>query len=193
MPNFSDGQSIRRLGANYFTAGIPSQEFEYFSAAQHAGRQRQTNWCWAACVQMVLNYHGLYVTQEQVVQKIYGNLIDQPAGHQQIMYALSGWAPNVQGGISQIYCESGLSSANEITTNLANKWPLIVGLRNPQGGIGHAYVLTAIYYSTDLYNNTIPNKVVLRDPWPTSPSRQEMSWYEFSNRLMMVFKVWVTR
>lgn len=193
LSDLAFGQSIIQLGPNYFSAGVPSQEFEFYSAAEHSGRQRQTNWCWAACVQMVLNYHGLYVTQEQVVQKIYGNLVDQPAGQQQIMNALSGWAPNYQGRISQIYCQSGFTSINDITNNLAYKWPLIVGLRNPQGGIGHAYVLTAIYYSTDMYNNTIPNKVVLRDPWPGSPSRQEMSWYEFSNRVMMAFKVWVTR
>lgn len=193
MSDLAFGQSIIQLGPNYFSAGIPSQEFEFYSAAQYSGRQRQTNWCWAACVQMVLNYHGLYVTQEQVVQKIYGNLVDQPAGQQQIMNALSGWAPNYQGRVSQIFCQSGVTSINDITNNLAYKWPLIVGLSNPQGGVGHAYVLTAIYYSTDMYNNTVPDKVVLRDPWPGSPSRQEMSWYEFSNRVMMAFKVWVTR
>ncbi len=189
----TSAQSIQQLGQNYFVAGVPSGEFEYFAAPNMNGRQRQSNWCWAACTQMVLNYHGLYVSQEQVVARIYGGLVDQPAGEYEIREALSGWAPNVRGGSSYIYCESGLNSINEITQNLAYKWPLIVGLQNPNGGVGHAYVLTAIYYSMDGYNNTVPDKVVLRDPWPSSYSRQEMSWYEFSNRLMSVFKVWVTR
>jgi len=195
LSNFTFGQSIVQLDRNYFSAGIPSQEFEFYSAAQHNGRQRQTNWCWAACIQMVLNYHGLYVTQEQIVQKIYGNLVDQPAGEQQIMEALSGWMPNYQGRYSQIYCQNEITNINEITSNLAYKWPLIVGLSNPSNpnGVGHAYVLTAIYYSTDMYNNTIPHKVVLRDPWPGNPSRQEMSWNEFSSRVIMAFKIWVTR
>ena len=193
ISDFAIGQNVIQLGPNYFVAGIPSQEFDFYSAAEQLGRQRQANWCWAACVQMVLNYHGLFVTQEQVVQKIYGNLCDQPAGELQIMNALSGWAPNHQGQISQIYCQKGVTSINDITSNLAYKWPLIVGLQNPHGGIGHVYALTAIYYSTDVYNNTIPHKVVLRDPWPASPSRQEMSWNEFSSRINMVFKVWVTR
>lgn len=186
-------QSIQQLGQNYFVAGIPTNEFEYFVAPNMNGRQRQSNWCWAACTQMVLNYHGLYVSQEQVVARIYGGLVDQPANDYQIREALSGWAPNVYGGSSYIYCQSGLNSINEITQNLAYKWPLIVGLRSPNGGTGHAYVLTAIYYSLDWNNNTIPDKVVLRDPWPSSNSRQEMSWYEFSNRLGAVFKVWVSR
>lgn len=186
--HFSYGQNIQQVRPNYFVAGILSQEMELFSSLQ-----RSQNWCWAACVQTVLNFHGLYVTQEQVVLKIYGTLVDQPAGQQQIMNALSGWAPNSQGRISQIYCQTGVTGINDIVNNLAYKWPLIVGLRNPQGGIGHAYVLSAIYFSNDQFNNIIPDKVVLRDPWPYNPSRQEMSWYEFSNRLMMAFKVWVTR
>ncbi len=186
-------QSIQQLGPNYYGAGVPSNEFEFFAATNSNGRQRQANWCWAACVQMMLNYHGLYITQEQIVQRIYGQLIDKPAGPQQIMTALSGWAPNSQGGVSNIFCQQGVNNVNEITQNLAYKWPLIVGLTNPQGGTGHAYVLTGIYYSTDQYNNTIPDKVILRDPWPTNTSRQEMSWAEFQQRVGMIFKVWVSR
>lgn len=182
-------QSIQQLGPNYFVAGVASDEFEFFAV----DRQRSQNWCWAASSQMVLNYHGLYVSQEQIVARVFGSLVDRPANNQEIMSGLSGWAPNVAGGVSNIYCEFGVSSANEITQNLAYKWPLIVGLRNPQGGIGHAYVLTAIYYNIDQFNNTIPEKVVLRDPWPDNPSRQEMSWQEFMNRQMGIIKVWVSR
>tara|TARA_B110000093_G_scaffold157099_1_gene175192 strand:- start:4072 stop:4698 length:627 start_codon:yes stop_codon:yes gene_type:complete len=191
--NNVNGQSIQRLGPNYFLAGVPTNEFDAWAAESVIGNQRQANWCWAACSQMVLNYHGLYVSQEQIVTKIYGGLVDRPANESQIRVALSGWAPNVQGRISNIYCQSGLTSVNEITQALASKWPLIVGLRNPNGGVGHAYVLTAVYYSTDQFNNTIPDKVVLRDPMPGTDGRIEVSWQQFSNRLMMVFKVWVSR
>ena len=70
---------MQQLGPNYFSAGIFSGEFEFFAAPQQQGRQRQQNWCWAATTQMVLNYHGLYVTQEQVVARIFGKLVDSPA------------------------------------------------------------------------------------------------------------------
>ncbi|MEJ4087495.1 papain-like cysteine protease family protein [Galbibacter orientalis] len=189
----TNGQSIQRLGPNYYVAGIPTNEFEAWAAERVSGNQRQANWCWAACSQMVLNYHGLYISQEQIVTKIYGGLVDRPANESQIKRALSGWAPNVQGRVSNIYCQSGLTSINEITEALAYKWPLIVGLRNPNGGVGHAYVLTAIYYSTDQFNNTIPDKVVLRDPMPGTDGRIEVSWQQFSNRAIMAFKVWVSR
>lgn len=100
---------------------------------------------------MVLNYHGLKVSQEQIVAKIYGTLVDRPANEYQIKKALSGWALTAHGRRSNIYCQSGLSSVNEITQALAYKWPLIVGLRNPQSKIGHAYVLTGIYYYVDQF------------------------------------------
>ena len=187
------GQSIEQLGPNYFRAGVPTSEFDNRAAERVTGNQRQANWCWAACSQMVLNYHGLYVSQEQIVARIYGRLVDRPADESQIKTALSGWAPNVQGGRSNIYCQSRLTSINEITEALAYKWPLIVGLRNPNGGVGHAYVMTAIYYSTDQYNNTIPEKVVLRDPMPGIDGTIEVSWEQFSNNVMMAMKVWVSR
>ncbi|HEX6983147.1 MAG TPA: papain-like cysteine protease family protein [Balneolaceae bacterium] len=193
LSNQVSSQSIQQLGHNYYLAGIPTHEFDAWAAERQKGNQRQANWCWAACVQMVLNYHGLYVTQEQVVARIYGRLIDKPANQWQIKRALSGWAFNVRGRVSNIYSQMGFSSANEIVRSLTYKWPLIVGLKNPNRNIGHAYVLTAIYYSTDQFNNAIPYKVTLRDPMPGTDGKVEMSWQEFSRRRIMIFKVWVSR
>src|SRR5262245_47098196 len=91
---------ILQIGPNSYIAGIQTREFQYFAAPEVAGRQRQQNWCWAACVQMVLNYHGLYVTQEQVVQRIFGQQADSPADENRILTALSGWAPDIRGRFS---------------------------------------------------------------------------------------------
>lgn len=182
--------AVEQLGSNLYVAGVPSEAFEYFAAPRQNGRQRQQNWCWAACAQMVLNYHGLYVRQEQIVERIYGQLVDRPADVGQIRYALSGYADNTQGGRSEIFCEEGAESTTEIAENLAYRWPLIVGLTQPDGS-GHAYVLTAIYFSFDSQGEVIPHKVVLRDPWPHNKSRQEMRWADFERRLTMLFKVWV--
>src|ERR1041384_2557076 len=90
--------SIQPIAPGIWAAGIPSNEFEYFAAPQTNGHQHQSNWCWAACVQMVLNYRGVAVTQEQVVQRIFGgaepNIPGQP---DQILTALSGWAVTANG------------------------------------------------------------------------------------------------
>lgn len=88
---------LQQVGPNLFVAGVPSDQFEFFAAPSLAGRQRQSNWCWAASIQMLLNYHGLFVAQEQIVQRIYGAQVDYPAQPAQILAALSGWAPDVRG------------------------------------------------------------------------------------------------
>ncbi len=190
----TNGQSCKNEGPNYFSCGIPTNEFEYMRATSlDRGEQIQSNWCWAACVQMILNYHGLKVNQIQVVTKIYGSpYINQPANENQILYALSGWAPDVTGRFSSIHSLGGLSSINDIVNLLSYKWPLIVGLKNENSNIGHACVLTAIYYHATAYG-IMPDKVVIRDPWPGNVSRQELSWDEFMRRQFMIIKVWVTR
>ena len=178
-------RAIEQLGPNYFVAGPQSSEIQYI-----ASTQRCENWCWATCIQMVLNYHGLYVQQEQIVQKVYGLPLPCNTGNaQHIMNALSGWAPDTRGGFSQIYSQYGVYSGSDIVDQLSRKWPIIVGLRQE----GHAYVLTAIYYSVDQLNNPIIDKVVLRDPWPSNPSRIEMSWNTFLAKQPEFFKVWVDR
>lgn len=185
-------QNVQQLGANYFSAGIPSNNFQFYAMNS---RQRNMNWCWAACIQMVLNYNGLYVTQEDIVMRCFGSLTDHTGGPREMFTALSGWGYNVYGGISTIYTNNYPTNANEIQAFLGSNRPLIVGLNQPNSDIGHAYVLTALFYSLtyDYYGNAVvvPDKVVLRDPWPTNPSRLEMSWYEFVSRVNMCYKVWV--
>jgi ABC-type bacteriocin/lantibiotic exporter with double-glycine peptidase domain len=183
---------VQKIGPNLYVAGVPSEQFEYYAAPSQAGRQRQTNWCWAATVQMVLNYHGLYVKQEEIVQRIYGAQIDRPASPAQILAALSGWAPDTRGRYSSIQASPYTISASQIVQDLSNRWPLIVGLKTAKGG-GHAVVLTAIYYSIDQRNNPVFQRVVIRDPWPGHPSRQELTWTEFQNRLTFMSHVYVQR
>lgn len=194
----ANSQSCIQEGQNYYTCGIPTTEFEFMRAQLvNAGAQAQSNWCWAACIQMLLKYHGIQTNQIDIVTKIYGSpYINLPANEHQILYALNGWVPNAGGGYAVVYAYGGYTSINEVVGALSSKNPLIVGLMNPQTNSGHAYVLTAIsYYAQyDYWGNIVglyPDKVVLRDPWPGSPSRQEWSWQEFQNRCMMAVKVWV--
>lgn len=182
---------VVQLGNNYFAAGVYSEEFEYFAAPYTSGRQRQSNWCWAACIQMVLNFHGVVVSQEQIVERIFGNQINRPADPATIMYALSGWGIDVYGNPVTIHASPYNLTGPNVVTYLAYKWPLIVGLAGDE--IGHAYVLTAVYYSVDQYNYPYFHSVVLRDPWPENPSRIELSWDEFISHLMFATSVYVQR
>lgn len=178
-------------GQKIFLAGIPTNELEYFAAPQTVGRQRASQWCWAACVQMVLNYHGLYVQQEEVVQRVFGASFDAPANLQQILYALSGWAPDTRGRYSQIYAIPYILDTAQLVTDLINKWPLIVGIAgNP---VGHVCVLTAVKYS--LMSSGLPflHSAIIRDPWPGSISKHEIPWPSNHTPFMFSVRVFVNR
>jgi hypothetical protein len=148
---------------------------------------------------MVLNYHGLKVSQESVVERIYGSKYrNRPANELQVLKALKGTAKSIDGDTYMIKSYGGSTKINEIIAGLSGKWPLIVGINNPGSKIGHALVLTAIYYS-NIYDKSgkitgyKPEKVILRDPAPQAESRNEMAWSEFVNRVNMVVKVWVVK
>lgn len=188
LPSGSSRSEWQVLWPNTFVAGVPTDQFEFYRA-----RQDGVNWCWAACVQMVLNWHGLYVTQQQVVDRVYGDQVDLPASPDQILYALSGWAPDTSGRFSQIYANPYVLTTDQVINDLAYRWPLIVGLNNPNGGVGHAVVLTAVIGHVDPWGRYIIDEVHIRDPWPTNPSLQAMSWSEFQSRLNFITSVYVVR
>ncbi|MBV9215724.1 MAG: C39 family peptidase, partial [Acidobacteria bacterium] len=144
--------SIRQIQPGLFVAGIPTDEFEYFAAPLSNGHQHQSNWCWAACIQMVLNYHGVAVTQEQVVQRIFnGQVPNLPGQPDQILAALSGWAFGVNGRPVMLQSTPFALNGSEIVSDLATKWPIIVGVQI-QPGTGHAFVMTAVTYKIDQMN-----------------------------------------
>jgi hypothetical protein len=151
------------------------------------------NWCWAACVQMVLNYHGLPVSQESVVDRIFGSRLDSPAQPKEILTALSGWAHDQTGRMSSIHASPYLAGNTELVRDLAHKWPLIVALKQ-SGAISHAYVLTGVTYTINPYTQELVLRtVILRDPWPHNPSRIELPWVEFQNRAFFTARVFVQR
>jgi len=180
--------SIPAIGPGLWAAGIPSNEFEYFAAPQTDGHQRQSNWCWAACVQMVLNYRGVPVTQEQVVQRIFAGAVPNVPGQpNQILTALTGWAFTRNGQPVILQSSPFAFDGSEIVRDLAERWPIVVGVN--MGNSGHAYVLTAVTYGVDQWNRPIFRSVVLRDPWPGNPSRIEVPWLQFQQRWMFMARM----
>jgi hypothetical protein len=162
---------IKQIGPNLYAAGVQTMQFA-------TAAQKSQNWCWAACIEMVLKYHGVNVSQEAVVERIYGQKRDGTGDPWQILLALSGWGPNVSGGASRIYAEGYPGLFPYFIQDLINGYPLIVGL-NYGTDIGHAVVLTAVSFSTNQFGQRIPHSVVIRDPWPNNPDRQEMPIYAF--------------
>jgi hypothetical protein len=184
--------SIQQVSPGVFAAGIPTNEFEFFAAPSTDGHQRQSNWCWAACVQMVLNYRGIPVTQEQVVQRVFGGAVPNlPGQPSQILQALSGWAFTRNGQRVMISSSPVVFNGSDIVRDLAERWPIIVGVRMA-GNAQHALVLTAVTYQVDMYNRPIFLTAVLRDPWPFSQSRIEVPWADFQQNCTFIARVRIT-
>jgi hypothetical protein len=139
---------------------------------------------------MTLKMAGIRVTQEQVVERIYGGDIDKGGTPEDIMNALTGWAPTISGKTAELHPQP-LNNDAEMIDDLSLGWPLIVGLKNPDGS-GHAEVITAITYNVRPDNTPIFRSAVLRDPWPYNPSREEISWSEFVDRRNFVIRNHIT-
>jgi len=190
LPSATKAQqpSIQPIAPGLWAAGIPSNEFEFFAAPETDGHQRQSNWCWAACVQMVLNYRGVPVTQEQVVQRIFAGAVPNVPGQpNQILEALSGWAFTRNGQPVILRSSPFAFDGSEIVRDLAERWPIVVGVN--MGNSGHAYVMTAVTYGVDQWNRPIFRSVILRDPWPGNPSRVEVPWAAFQQRWMFMARM----
>lgn len=185
-------QKLGTLKNKYFYVGVDPNEFAEIATY---GKQRNMNWCWAACTQMVLNYYEISVEQEQVVKKALGKLIDQPADPDIMFRALNGWEIDVRGNHILVNSNFYATDLLEITTFLATKKPLIVGLHEASSAIGHAYVLIGIFYEKIIKSDgsTIhkPHSVQLVDPWPDNESIIDISWSEFVEKLHVSYKVWV--
>src|SRR5437660_1037043 len=180
--------SIQPIAPGIWAAGIPSNEFEFFAAPETDGHQRQSNWCWAASVQMVLNYRGVPVTQEQVVQRIFAGAVPNVPGQpNQILTALSGWAFTRNGQRVMLTSSPFAFDGTEIVRDLAERWPIVVGVN--MGNSGHAYVMTAVTYGVDPWNRPIFRSAILRDPWPGNPSRIEVPWPQFQQRWMFMARM----
>jgi len=50
-----------------FYIGIPTSRMNTVYAAQ-----RNTQWCWAAAIEMILRYYGIEISQEAIVYRAYG-------------------------------------------------------------------------------------------------------------------------
>jgi len=185
---FGQGEIYKIKGEYYrgnqvYCAGVKTDIFKYSAASQE-----NDNWCWAACVQMVLHYQGVYVSQRDLVRKAFGTTENRPANGAAIVRAANGW--RVDG--KTIVAGMGNKSTINLIDDLAFHYPVIIGLDMPGQNVGHAFVLTAIFYYYDDNNTMRPYKVVLRDPWGynDNPSRHELGWSDFYNRINTIVHVY---
>lgn len=145
-------------GVQQCEAGINSSVANVTAAA--VGGQHLSQWCWAACIEMVFNYYGHAVPQERIVRETWGSIVNLPGQPGQILANLNrNWTD--EGGddfsvLGDVYSANAVTAAQD----LAQDMPLIIGT------MGHAMVLTSFVYIRDSFGRGNVNAAIVRDPWP---------------------------
>lgn len=159
------GQQV--FGQQLTYVGISRDKFNYFSSSQ-----RNSNWCWAASLQMVFNYYGVSITQEQIVARSYGT--DQTgslpnwAGSFPVITAnLNNWNADNKGReyVVAASLNWGAPTPAYLIQELTAQHPVLIGYQSGPG-TGHAVVITACSY-IQTANGPIVESIIVRDPWPS--------------------------
>lgn len=148
--------------------GIPSGELDFVAAAQQSSQ-----WAWAAAIQMVLGYHGVAITQQQIVARTYGtdrwgNLPDWGGSIEAITANLNSWSIDNYG--QRYVVNAALNWAapepNALVNELRNRRPVLISYRTGPN-TSHAMVVTAVTFSQTTFGASI-HSIVVRDPWPSA-------------------------
>jgi hypothetical protein len=148
--------------------GIPSNVFNYSSASQ-----QKDQWCWAASIQMIFNYYGVNISQDQIVARSYGQdpatgeLPDWPGSFQIITQNLNNWSVDNNGipytvGASLFW---QAPSPVYLIQELTQQRPVLIAYMSGPN-TQHAVVITGCSY-IQTSNGPFIQTVIVRDPWPS--------------------------
>jgi len=168
------GQPLPPWGVQQCVAGIPQERLNMVFAYQQA-----TEWCWAACIQMVFGYWGHAITQQEIVRQTWGVIANMPAQPMDIIRDLNrGWKDrngNEFGVEGDVFSANGATAAQD----LGGEMPLIIG------SMGHAMVLTAVSYNRAQNSEGQVTGAVVRDPWPGNGGRRQLSPIEAAAEMLL--------
>jgi hypothetical protein len=166
-------QSCVQLAPNLSrcTAGIPSEKFTAMAT------QQSSEWCWAACIEMIFTYYKHRVPQARIVEETWGGIVNMPGLPQQILSDLNRTWKDTRGKNFSVSGDVFSVSAENAVGDLQEDRPLIIG------SLGHAVVLTAL--TSDVNTATGAFQVVaatVRDPWPGRGKRilTPAEWYNIN-------------
>ncbi len=168
--------------------GISRGEMDYF-----ASRQRNFQWCWAASIQMVLNYYGIDILQEQIVARTYGT---DPRGRvpdwggtlETILSNLNRGGTDNRGRPYSVHSRVGKEAPEPLSLiqELSRRKPVIFAYSTGPG-TGHVAVVEGAVFEPSPYGPIIQSLFV-RDPWPgwenvTDRGRREYAARDLASRV----------
>lgn len=150
-------------------------------APHKVGEQEQSQWCWAACIQVTLAYHKIDRTQEQIVTSCFKQKINAPMVHPEYARnALVNLKKAADGSVEIVGAKyfPGGPSGNDLVSELDSDHPVMMAYLNPDGKSGHMIVVFAAEYS-NRPNGKEVTKVTYWDPFPgrgiETVTRQELA------------------
>lgn len=159
--------------------GIPKEKFDYVAASQHNG-----NWCWAATIQMVMNYYHIPMTQEEIVERTfgtnrYGELPDLPASHRLMTENLNTTLEDQNGKLKNVTAELhfGSPDAAYLIEKLKQQRPILISY-NTGEDTEHAVIITGISYVQTRTGPEIET-IYIRDPAPSEEKVQNLGRVEY--------------
>lgn len=160
--------------------GIPRDKFDYVAATQ-----RNDHWCWAATIEMLMNYYNIPITQEEVVERTFGtdrngDLPDFPASHEIMTENLNTAEMDANGKLKQIYAthNEGTPDAIYLIEQLSNHKPVIIAYETGES-TEHAVIITGISYNVTTHGPEIES-IIVRDPWPSEEKENEHGRVEYT-------------
>jgi|SRR5450432_2919416 len=188
IPAATPGPSCRPDGAGMEICEARACTF-LASVAPHA--QEETNWCWAACLEMAFSCLGNRVTQETIVKATWGDIRNAPLSPADIVKTVNREYVNNMGGRFKPKAKlldrtftifTDIGAIGETFDHVAAGKPAIVGTLHP-GGTGHATMLTDLavrranqgavpeLYSARVYDPWFGrgSEVFTREDWNRSP------------------------
>ena len=145
--------------------GMPQPDMEYYAVEQES-----MNWCWAACIEMCLEYYGVNISQRRIVARTWGapdflapDLGGQP---EQISANLNNWSVDESGREyivrARYYFRPGVEDLREI---FALEKPVILAY-GPDPRSGHAVVASSMAIDNKAAPYPTVMGVTVHDPWP---------------------------
>lgn len=105
--------------------------------------QEESNWCWAATSQIVIDYIGYgFHTQDEIVEGVKGSVVNETANQYEDKESLTDW------GVSTSLTTSYITFAT-IITNIKNYEP-IKAFRLLYETTGHDFLIYGFYEYTDI-------------------------------------------
>lgn len=122
---FRGGEIFRIGDTDVYWAAVKTTYFKDYVA-----RQEEDYWCWAACVQIVLNYLGVDVGQEKLVRRAKGHRVNKSRIIYDIQRTADGWRIVEHVIVARVDNPYSVT-AQTFINDLIDKYPVIIDLEMP--------------------------------------------------------------